>query len=115
MFTRIVRGRWKIPDEDCKLSRSAIDLIWGLLQKRNTERLGCLAGGYREIKNHPWMREVNFVKLVKKSIKAPWVPKIDDPLDTSNFGEYQGKDKNEKSFEGKAPLTSDEQVVFQDF
>ena len=43
-----------------------------MLERKPTERLGCLAGGYRDIKNHPWMKEVNFVKLVMKQIKV-WI------------------------------------------
>lgn len=108
----------------------------GMLQRKPTERLGCLAGGYRDIKNHPWMQEVNFVKLVKKQIKvcilcelyfcatnlplgsfhftlqAPWTPKIDDPLDISNFDNF---DADGDFAKGKKPLTAEEQQVFQDF
>ena len=49
---------------------NAISMISGMLERKPTERLGCLAGGYRDIKNHPWMKEVNFVKLVMKQIKV---------------------------------------------
>ncbi|EED90517.1 predicted protein, partial [Thalassiosira pseudonana CCMP1335] len=88
LFKNIVRGKWKLPDSS-KLSKHAIDLIYGMLQRKPTERLGCLAGGYRDIKHHPWMQEVNFVKLVKKQIKAPWTPQISDPLDISNFENFE--------------------------
>ena len=123
------------------MSKNAISLITGMLQRKPTERLGCLAGGYRDIKNHPWMQEVNFVKLVKKQIKvriafpvlcassctyresgfsnsfslllqAPWTPKIDDPLDISNFDNFDDDDGFSR---GKKPLTAEEQLVFQDF
>ena len=69
LFRNIVRGNWAIPKK-AKTSRNAIDMMTGMLQRKPTERLGCLAGGYRDIKNHPWMQEVNFVKLVKKQIKV---------------------------------------------
>lgn len=65
----VVRGNWGIPKKS-RVSKNAISLISGMLQRKPTERLGCLAGGYRDIKNHPWMQEVNFVKLVKKQIKV---------------------------------------------
>ena len=43
LFKNIVRGRWRLPDGGSKLSRGATDLIYGMLQKRPTERLGeCL-------------------------------------------------------------------------
>jgi protein kinase A len=85
-----------------------------MLQRRPPERLGCLAGGYRDIKNHAWLQEVNFGKLIKKKIQAPWVPDIKDPLDTSNF-ESLDDAEDEDFLKGKSPLTAKEQLVFQDF
>ena len=114
LFKRIVRGKWNIPKEHNKTTRAAIEFIWGMLQRRPTERLGCLAGGYRDIKNHAWLQEVNFGKLIKKKIQAPWVPDITDPLDTSNF-ESLDDAEDEDFLKGKAPLTAKEQLVFQDF
>eukprot|EP01082_Thalassiosira_pseudonana_P008397 g7601.t1 g7601 contig24:1019328-1022422(+) len=114
LFKRIVRGKWNIPKEHNKVNRSAIEFIWGLLQRRPAERLGCLAGGYREIKKHAWLQEVNFGKLIKKQIQAPWVPDVTDPLDTSNF-ESPDDAEDEDFLKGKKPLTAKEQIVFQDF
>jgi hypothetical protein len=94
--------------------RSAIELIWGLLQRRPAERLGCLAGGYRDVKNHAWFQEVNFGKLIKKKIHAPWVPEVVDAFDTSSFPNLDDKE-DEDFLKGKAPLTAKEQLVFQDF
>lgn len=112
LFKNIVRGKWKIPDN--KLSKPAMKLIHGMLQKRPTERLGCMAGGYRDVKHHPFFQEVNFNKLVKKQIKAPWVPHIEDALDISHFENFDAEDEKEFT-RGKKPLTADEQIVFRDF
>jgi len=114
LFKRIVRGKWNIPKEHNRVSRPAIEFIWGVLQRRPAERLGCLAGGYRDIKKHDWLKEVNFGKLIQKKIQAPWVPDITDPLDTSNF-ESLDDAEDEDFLKGKAPLSSKEQLVFQDF
>ena len=114
LFKRIVRGKWNIPKDHNKVNRSAIEFIWGMLQRRPAERLGCLAGGYRDIKNHTWLQEVNFGKLIKKQIQAPWVPDVDDPLDTSNF-ESLDDAEDEDFLKNKKPLTAKEQLVFQDF
>jgi len=113
LFKNIVRGNWKLPDDADKLSSHAMDLIKGMLQKRPTERLGCMAGGYRDVKQHPFFQEVNFNKLVKKQIKAPWVPFIKDFLDITHFENFDCDD--EDFTRGKKPLTADEQIVFQDF
>ncbi|KAL7450422.1 hypothetical protein ACHAWC_002348, partial [Mediolabrus comicus] len=88
LLKNIVRGNWALP-QDANVTSNAVDLITGMLQRRSTERLGCLAGGYRDIKAHPWMKEVNFNKLVKKQIRAPWVPNIEDAFDISNFEGYE--------------------------
>mmetsp|Transcript_2908 Transcript_2908/g.5294 ORF Transcript_2908/g.5294 Transcript_2908/m.5294 type:complete len:947 (+) Transcript_2908:140-2980(+) len=113
LFKNIVRGKWRLPNDANKLSQHAMDLIRGMLQKRPTERLGCMAGGYREVKHHQFFQEVNFNKLVKKQIKAPWVPFIEDALDISHFENFDAD--GEDFTKGKKPLTADEQIVFQDF
>jgi len=112
LFKSIVYGNWKFPSQS-DLSKPARDLIKGLLEKRPAERLGCLAGGYRDVKNHPNFQGVNFTKLVKKQIKAPWVPEIDNPLDISHFENFDGDDDD--FLKDKKPLTPDEQAIFEDF
>lgn len=112
LFKSIATAKWRLPDNGSKLSKSTVDLIKGFLEKRPTERLGCLAGGYRDVKNHPFFREVNFNKLAKKQIKAPWVPQIDDPLDISNFEQFDDDDEDLKK---RKPLTPEEQLVFKSF
>ncbi|KAL7541237.1 hypothetical protein ACHAWF_006882 [Thalassiosira exigua] len=114
LFKNIVRGKWRIPSRGSRLSSHASELLRGMLQKRPAERLGCLAGGYRDVKSHRFFREVNFAKLVKKQIKAPWVPHIEDPLDISHFENFDAEDQMDFT-KGKKPLTADEQIVFQDF
>jgi serine/threonine protein kinase/CRP-like cAMP-binding protein len=116
LLKNIARGNWSIP-HDAKVSDNAIDLITGMLQRRVAERLGCGAGGYRDIKAHSWMKEVNFTKLVKKQIRAPWLPCIEDAFDISNFEEYESGNCNDYTdfTRSKKPLTADEQVVFRDF
>ena len=96
-----------------KLTDAAMDLLRGMLAKRPADRLGCLAGGYRDVKQHPFFREVNFTKLVKKQIKAPWRPEILDPLDISHFESFV--DRDGKGMKDRKPLTEDEQLVFRDF
>ena len=79
-------------------------------------RAGCLAGGYRDVKMSPFFQEVNFAKLVKKQIKAPWVPHIEDALDISHFENFDAGEGGIADFaRGKRPLTADEQIVFRDF
>jgi len=111
LFKNIVRGRWKLPNDS--VTPAAKELLHGMLTKRPTERLGCTAGGYRDVKFHDFFREVNFNKLVKKTIKAPWKPKIKDPLDISHFENFV--DRDNCFAVAKKPLTEEEQIVFRDF
>jgi hypothetical protein len=54
---------------------------------------------------------VNFNKLAKKQIKAPWVPQIDDPLDISNFEQFD----DDEGLKKRKELTPEEQIVFKSF
>lgn len=63
-----------------------------LLAREVQTRLGNLKGGVDDIKQHKWFQSIDFDALVKKSIKAPWVPKITSNTDTSNFDPYGADD-----------------------
>ncbi|EJK48911.1 hypothetical protein THAOC_32255 [Thalassiosira oceanica] len=111
LFKNIVRGKWNVPND--KLTDAGMDILRGMLTKRPADRLGCLAGGYRDVKQHLFFRQVNFTKLVKRQIKAPWRPEIVDPLDISHFESFV--DRDDKGMKDMEPLTEDEQLVFRDF
>lgn len=73
------------PDLDPKLSKAATSLIRRLLAKRVHERL-C---GIEAIKSHAFFSApgdlVDFFKLEKRQVPAPYVPDVTSELDTSNF------------------------------
>jgi len=85
------------------------DLITKLLTPNPTMRLGALEGGNDDIKEHPWFKDVSFEwsRLDRRGYKAPYVPKIKDPLDTSNFDPYP-EEENVKAYKGS-------QEIFKDF
>ena len=37
------------------------------------------------IKSHPWFAMIDWNRLINKQIKAPFIPKLEDDLDTQNF------------------------------
>ena len=47
-------------------------------------RLGCLANGADDIRNHAFFKNINWNDLVGKKVEVPWTPKVKDALDTSN-------------------------------
>lgn len=81
----IVRGKVDFPR---RFADKAKDLVTHLLVRDAHTRFGSLKGGTAEIKEHPWFAKIDFNELIRKRIKAPWIPPIKDQLDTSNFDEY---------------------------
>jgi serine/threonine protein kinase len=67
------------------VSAPARDLILGLLRKEPCERLG-RAGG-REVMQHAWFSDVDWLALEHKQVRPSFVPSIQGPLDPANFNE----------------------------
>jgi protein kinase A len=112
LFKRIVHGRYRFPSSS--FSEDAQDLISGMLANKLTQRLGCLAHAERDIKDHPFMGDINFGKLGKRLMKAPWVPVLMDPLDASCFESWDHLDDKEKVGDYKQ-LSKKEQAIFHEF
>ena len=66
----------EIPEDWSDESRDFINL---LLQRKPKKRLGF--NGVKEIKEHPWMNDINWELLMEKKIQAPYVP----PSHKENF------------------------------
>jgi hypothetical protein len=47
-----------------------------LLVRATSRRLGCMAGGVAEVKQHPWFRGFDWDALAQRRLKAPYVPKV---------------------------------------
>jgi len=58
----------------------------------NLYRLGCLKRGGRDVRDHLFFKPVDFQKLESKVTKAPIIPLINSPLDTSNYEHYDDED-----------------------
>jgi serine/threonine protein kinase len=81
----IVNGKLVFPKDfnaDCK------DVIKKLLVREEAKRLGNQMGGADEIQTQKWFKSIDFPKLLKKEIKAPWIPALKGITDTSNFDPY---------------------------
>ncbi|KAJ4441201.1 hypothetical protein ANN_11052 [Periplaneta americana] len=83
-INRILRMNPPIPDD---LSSEVSDFISKLLVKDPRKRLGGGEEDAEELKRHPFFRGINWNDLARKAIPAPFVPKINDELDVSNFSE----------------------------
>ena len=54
-------------------SENSRDFINRLLQRRPIKRLGY--NGIKELKNHLWLKDINWDLLRKKKVRAPYIPK----------------------------------------
>lgn len=70
------------------ISQKAQNLIKKLCRDNLSERLGYQRGGIEDIMKHKWFDGFNWIGLKSRSLPAPYVPKINSPIDTSNFDSY---------------------------
>ena len=68
--------RDEIPDD---WSLEAADFINKLLKRKADDRLG--ANGIEELKNHDWMKDVDWEKLEMKKIDPPYKPEMSENFD----------------------------------
>jgi serine/threonine protein kinase len=112
LFRAIVRGSFAFPKSGV-MSTEAEDLILRLLVVDPSQRLGSLARGQKDIYRQSWFSNMNFDRLKRKEIRAPWVPKIKDPLDTANFENWDHlADKNKAN---DPPISARENALFDVF
>lgn len=64
----------KVSDVPPGWSVEAADLINRLLKRRANQRLG--KNGINEIKEHSWLKDVNWNQLYKKELSSPFIPKV---------------------------------------
>jgi CRP-like cAMP-binding protein len=110
LFENIVRGKVYPPTD---VSPEALSLLSGLLRRDPTKRLGSLLGNENEIIDHPWFNEIDRDLLFLKELNPPFIPKIKDPFDASNFSNW--KHVSDKRSAQYPDLTKDEEEIFRDF
>lgn len=111
LFKKIARGRFEVKgwmSVDLKL------LMVKMLVPDPAQRLGSLAGGSKDIYEASWFSDIDFEKLRKQEIEAPWIPDAKDPLDSSNFDDIS-KQVEDKFDADEPDLTPEQQEVFRTF
>ncbi|KAL1457825.1 hypothetical protein WDU94_008017 [Cyamophila willieti] len=81
---RILKTEPPIPED---LSPDVADFISQLLVKDPRRRLGGGDLDAEELKRHPFFNVIDWEDLASKKIRAPFVPKISNELDVSNFSD----------------------------
>ncbi|CAH2311481.1 serine threonine- kinase N2 isoform X2, partial [Pelobates cultripes] len=98
------------------LSTEAISIMRRLLRRNPERRLGASEKDAEDVKKHPFFRHIDWIALLSKKVKSPFVPTIKGREDVSNFDD---------EFTSEAPiltppreprlLTDEEQEAFRDF
>ena len=112
LFKRIVRVNYSFPQR-CRASAHAKDLISKILVLSPSKRLGSLALGDNDIRDHPWFAGLSTSDMLHRNIKAPWKPNIKSSTDTSNFDRWDNME--DKQALKTAPLSAQEQLLFDGF
>ncbi|CAK4677207.1 hypothetical protein LEN26_005249 [Aphanomyces euteiches] len=84
IFEKIIHARTALKFHS-KFDPLAQDLVTKLLEPNPGLRLGSLAGGMKDVVNHPWFAKMDWNALVHKTLRAPHVPVIKSASDVSNF------------------------------
>lgn len=100
LYEKIIAGKVRYP---AYFSPDAKDLLKSLLTSDLTKRYGNLANGSRDIFTHTWFHEVDWERLYRKEIPAPYVPKVEGDWDASNFDRYPEVDLSEYGSTGPDP------------
>lgn len=85
LFGLILTKAVKVP---AFFSAEAKDCVLRLLNKKPSERLGGGPEGGNEVLQHAFFKKLDLVKLEKKEIQPPFVPKISSEEDASNFDTF---------------------------
>lgn len=110
LFRAIVKSKYKIPR---KVTPQAASIIQGFVNKNTSQRLGSLKGGEDDVLGHHWFNGIDFEQLRQQEVKAPFVPKIRNPLDASNFDDWGHlEDKTKKKY---PKLTPQQEAIFVPF
>lgn len=91
IYRKIVRDDLFFP-RDC-YDQQGMHLIASLLNKNEGLRFGCTRLGITSIKSHPWFSQLNWNDLLFKRLTSPWIPKIKNQVDASNFDNYNERYK----------------------
>jgi hypothetical protein len=73
-------------------SPECADFINKLLKRKRTDRLG--RNGIVELKDHPWLRGIQWQDMYRKEVETPFVPKDGDNFDSAYCNRIDPIDKN---------------------
>ena len=96
LFAKIQKSKVVFPDRKkykIDYSDEFSDLVTQLLKKDKTKRLGSGPNDCEEIMQHPFFKDIDFVKLANKELEPPFKPNIPEKDYTKFFNAEQGIDE----------------------
>ena len=93
IYQKVIKGKLKFPSY---FPSDAKSLVKHLLVKDLSKRYGNLKDGVNDIKNHRFIINLDWLKLIKYEIEAPYIPKIKNNGDCDNFDFYKESDGKTK-------------------
>jgi len=114
LYKRIVTADYSFPPNCSKASHEAKELISKLLVADTSVRLGSLAGGDNDIRNHRWLSRLPQSEVTTKMIKTPFKPKIDSPMNPTNLTSDWAFLQQDVTF-GHSSLSDEEKSLFQNY
>lgn len=82
IYTKILAGQVRFPSG---MELYAKDVIKRLLMQDVSQRLGSLEGGAEDVKRHRFFRGCDWDALAARTVKAPLIPHVSGPTDSSYF------------------------------
>ncbi len=73
-------------------SKEAADFVNRLIQRKPAARLGL--NGPEEVKEHVWLKDVDWDKLYRKVLPSPFVPPVAEDNFDSKYTNSEWKDEN---------------------
>ena len=104
LFEKILNDKVKMPLD---LSNDSKSILWQLLEKKPSKRLGSSVDGFNEIKTHSFFSSIEWQKLMEKKLEPPFRPLVDSDSDTCYFEkEFTGENVQLTPSEEASPLLS---------
>jgi len=70
-----------------------VAMIKKLLNPNPAFRLGNVSGGVDDILRDPFFSSIDWNGLGDRSVTAPYIPPVGEPMDASNFDQYDEEDQ----------------------
>lgn len=98
IYQNILTQRLQYPTN---FNPAVIDLLSHLCSRDPSMRCGWATGTTNDLKHHRWFHSIDWDKLYNLEMPPPYEPPIDNPLDLSNFDEYENDmaDEDDEAYE----------------